>query len=178
MGNFMFVRLLVLAAVVGVVVSFGHRQGSLRLKSSYRGVAHFRTRVALGAAKSSTPVETSDSHNVMRPRIRTPWESIRAQLHGSFHLTEPQLKKYDEVNKEDLLKAYEMMQLSRLFENACNQAYMQGHIRGFMHLDNGQESIPAMIADTIRQGDIKHSYYREHTHALASNVSPNKIMAE
>lgn len=114
----------------------------------------------------------------MRPRIRTPWESIRAQLHGSFHLTEPQLKKYDEVNKEDLLKAYEMMQLSRLFENACNQAYMQGHIRGFMHLDNGQESIPAMIADTIRQGDIKHSYYREHTHALASNVSPNKIMAE
>ena len=32
-----------------------------------------------------------------------------------------------------------MMQLCRQFENACNQAYMQGNIRGFMHLDNGQE---------------------------------------
>jgi 2-oxoisovalerate dehydrogenase E1 component len=70
------------------------------------------------------------------------------------------------------------MQLCRQFENACNQAYMQGNIRGFMHLDNGQETIPAMIADTIRQSDIKHSYYREHTHALASSVSPDKIMAE
>lgn len=136
-------------------------------------------RFSLAAAKSSPQVvAASESHNVMRPRIHTPWDTIRAQLHGSFHLTESQLKKYDDIQKEDLLKAYEMMQLSRLFENACNQAYMQGHIRGFMHLDNGQESIPAMIADTIRQGDIKHSYYREHTHALASNVSPNKIMAE
>ncbi len=71
-----------------------------------------------------------------------------------------------------------MMQLSRLFENACNQAYMQGHIRGFMHLDNGQESIPAMIYDTLNKDDKKHSYYREHTHALASGIDPGPIMAE
>ena len=50
---------------------------------------------------------------------------------------------------------YEMMQLCRQFENACNQAYMQGNIRGFMHLDNGQESIPAMLADFINKDDIK-----------------------
>jgi pyruvate/2-oxoglutarate/acetoin dehydrogenase E1 component/TPP-dependent pyruvate/acetoin dehydrogenase alpha subunit len=55
---------------------------------------------------------------------------------------------------------------------------MQGNIRGFMHLDNGQETIPAMVADTIKIGDKKHSYYREHTHALASGVSPDKVMAE
>jgi len=57
-------------------------------------------------------------------------------------------------------QAYEMMQLCRQFENACNQAYMQGNIRGFMHLDNGQEAIPALIADTIKKGDKKLSYYR------------------
>ena len=71
-----------------------------------------------------------------------------------------------------------MMQLCRQFENACNQAYMQGFIRGFMHLDNGQETIPAMIADTLKKGDIKYSYYREHTHALASGVDAGAIMAE
>ena len=80
--------------------------------------------------------------------------------------------------KEDSLKSYEMMQECRQFENACNQAYMQGHIRGFMHLDNGQESVPAIVADSIKKGDIKHSYYREHTHALASGVPGEKIMAE
>ncbi len=55
---------------------------------------------------------------------------------------------------------------------------MQGHIRGFMHLDNGQESIPAMVADSIRKTDLKHSYYREHTHAIASGVPAEKVMAE
>merc|ERR1719379_1233018 len=82
------------------------------------------------------------------------------------------------VSKEEMLKAYEMMQLCRQFENACNQAYMQGHIRGFMHLDNGQESIPALVADTLTKDDIKYSYYREHCHAIASGVSPNAVMAE
>ena len=47
-------------------------------------------------------------------------------------------EEYATISKEDQLKGYEMMQLCRQFENACNQAYMQGKIRGFMHLDNGQ----------------------------------------
>lgn len=70
------------------------------------------------------------------------------------------------------------MNLCRGFENACNQAYMQGKIRGFMHLDNGQESIPGLVDYAIKNGDKKYSYYREHTHALASGVDPGAIMAE
>ena len=70
------------------------------------------------------------------------------------------------------------MNLCRGFENACNQAYMQGKIRGFMHLDNGQESIPGLVDYAIKNGDIKYSYYREHTHALASGVDAGAVMAE
>lgn len=70
------------------------------------------------------------------------------------------------------------MNMARAFENACNQAYMQGKIRGFMHLDNGQESIPALVEYAIQNGDKKYSYYREHTHALASGVDPGAVMAE
>jgi pyruvate/2-oxoglutarate/acetoin dehydrogenase E1 component/TPP-dependent pyruvate/acetoin dehydrogenase alpha subunit len=55
---------------------------------------------------------------------------------------------------------------------------MAGKIRGFMHLDNGQESIPAMISQVLKTNDIKYSYYREHTHALASGVDAGAIMAE
>jgi 2-oxoisovalerate dehydrogenase E1 component len=76
------------------------------------------------------------------------------------------------------MKLYKAMQLARCFENACNQQYMQGKIRGFMHLDNGQESIPGMLDYAIKTEDKKLSYYREHTHALASGVDPCEIMAE
>merc|ERR1719238_2116838 len=114
----------------------------------------------------------------MRPRPSIDWSNLRAALEIEFKLTEEELKKYDEVSGEDLTKGYEMMQLCRQFENACNQAYMQGHIRGFMHLDNGQETIPALVADSIKNDDIKFSYYREHTHAIASGVDSGAVMAE
>lgn len=114
----------------------------------------------------------------MRPRISTPWAHLRREFKERFNLSEDMLTRHEMVSKMDYLKAYEMMLLCRDFENACNQAYMQGNIRGFMHLDNGQETIPAFIADSIKKNDIKFSYYREHTHALASHVSPDKIMAE
>ena len=71
-------------------------------------------------------------------------------------MTKAEVAKYDTIEKEKLLDAYEMMQLCRLFETACNQAYMQGHIRGFMHLDNGQETIPAFVSDSIKKEDKKY----------------------
>jgi len=114
----------------------------------------------------------------MRPRPDIEWEQLRQRLETEFGINDSDLKKYDEIPEDAVLAAYEMMQLCRQFENACNQAYMQGNIRGFMHLDNGQESIPAMLADFINKDDIKYSYYREHTHALASGIDPGAIMAE
>ncbi|CAN0440530.1 unnamed protein product [Hapterophycus canaliculatus] len=35
-----------------------------------------------------------------------------------------------------------------------------------------------MVADSIVNGDKKMSYYREHTHALASGVDAGRIMGE
>eukprot|EP00612_Vaucheria_litorea_P004576 CAMPEP_0171461170 /NCGR_PEP_ID=MMETSP0945-20130129/5731_1 /TAXON_ID=109269 /ORGANISM="Vaucheria litorea, Strain CCMP2940" /LENGTH=761 /DNA_ID=CAMNT_0011987475 /DNA_START=176 /DNA_END=2461 /DNA_ORIENTATION=- len=114
----------------------------------------------------------------MRPACTITWKEIKEIFKDEFDFKGSDLKKYDEISKEDLAKAYEMMQLSRQFENACTQAYMQQHVRGFMHLDNGQETIPAFVSDSIKKSDIKYSYYREHTHALSSGVSPEKVMCE
>jgi len=123
-------------------------------------------------------VAVPDDGSPMRPPIETPWESTREALKASFGFSDERLDRYAEVSDADLLDGYETMQLCRQFENACAQSYMQGSIRGFMHLDNGQETIPALLKDAIRKDDIKYSYYREHTHALASGVPPEKIMAE
>jgi TPP-dependent pyruvate/acetoin dehydrogenase alpha subunit/pyruvate/2-oxoglutarate/acetoin dehydrogenase E1 component len=116
----------------------------------------------------------------MRPPINLPWEGVVAQLIENFGYSAADVAQYDALdgNKEDLMKIYRAMQLARSFENACNQQYMQGKIRGFMHLDNGQESIPALVDYAIKKGDKKLSYYREHTHALASGVDAGEIMAE
>jgi TPP-dependent pyruvate/acetoin dehydrogenase alpha subunit/pyruvate/2-oxoglutarate/acetoin dehydrogenase E1 component len=128
-------------------------------------------------------VSVSDAP-VMRPPIDLPWSTIRTQLQTQFGYTSQQIQdQYESLfdtgnNKDELMKLYKAMQLARIFENACNQQYMQGKIRGFMHLDNGQESIPGLVDYAIRKSDKKFSYYREHTHAIASGCDPGAVMAE
>lgn len=134
----------------------------------------------------STVVETqavngkADEPTVMRPPINLPWNDVATQLMESFGYTAADIAEYEtlDTNKDELMKIYRAMQMARGFENACNQQYMQGKIRGFMHLDNGQESIPALVEYAIKKQDKKLSYYREHTHAIASGVDPGEVMAE
>ena len=125
--------------------------------------------------------EVADA-TVMRPPIDLSWQNIQDQLTSKFGYTADELQtKYSDAidtNKEVLLQLYKAMMMARAFENACNQQYMQGKIRGFMHLDNGQESIPGLVDYAIQNGDKKFSYYREHTHAIASGCSPSEVMAE
>jgi len=120
---------------------------------------------------------------IMRPPpdpFFTSWEGIKRQLITNFGMKPHELEDYSaEIEDRDsLLKIYKTMQLSRQFEVACNRQYMMGKIRGFMHLDNGQEAIPALISTALKKSDKKYSYYREHCHALASGVDAGKIMAE
>jgi len=126
--------------------------------------------------------KTNNHHSPMRPSADwMTWDDIADQLVVSFGYTKTDVKMYhDELenDKELLLDIYKEMTLSRSFENGCNQMYMEGKIRGFMHLDNGQESITALISYALRKKDKKYSYYREHCHALASGVDPGAIMAE
>jgi TPP-dependent pyruvate/acetoin dehydrogenase alpha subunit/pyruvate/2-oxoglutarate/acetoin dehydrogenase E1 component len=140
------------------------------------------TRLFSTAAPETTETVTkAQEPQVMRPPINLPWEGISKQLQEKFGYTPEQVAAYSaelDDNKEALMKLYKSMQLARAFENACNQQYMQGKIRGFMHLDNGQESIPGLVDYAIKKGDKKYSYYREHTHALASGVDAGAVMAE
>jgi TPP-dependent pyruvate/acetoin dehydrogenase alpha subunit/pyruvate/2-oxoglutarate/acetoin dehydrogenase E1 component len=134
---------------------------------------------AMTATLESTEVGAVE--NPMRPPIHLKWDDIASQLQESFGYTADEIAAYNdelESDKAALMKLYKAMNLARAFENACNQAYMQGKIRGFMHLDNGQESIPGLVDYAIKNGDKKYSYYREHTHALASGVDPGAVMAE
>mmetsp|Transcript_35326 Transcript_35326/g.59979 ORF Transcript_35326/g.59979 Transcript_35326/m.59979 type:complete len:815 (-) Transcript_35326:143-2587(-) len=136
----------------------------------------------LAAATLSAPeTESAEVPNPMRPPIDYVWEDVSEQLVNAFGYSQAEVDMYAgevENDKAVLTKIYKAIQMARGFENACNQQYMQGKIRGFMHLDNGQESIPALVDYAIKNGDKKYSYYREHTHAIASGVDPGEVMAE
>eukprot|EP00986_Skeletonema_menzelii_P009936 scaffold4643_cov174-Skeletonema_menzelii.AAC.8 len=87
--------------------------------------------------------ERESENNTMRPPPDpklTSWDGIKRQLMTNFGFDHQELAHINEVieDKDTLSGLYKSMQLARQFEAACSKQYMEGKIRGFMHLDNGQ----------------------------------------
>ena len=72
---------------------------------------------------------------------------------------------------------FEMLKI-RQFEEACGRMYMQGKIKGFLHLYIGEEAIAVGSNSELSQDDYIITHYRDHGHALARGMDPNKAMAE
>jgi pyruvate dehydrogenase E1 component alpha subunit len=71
----------------------------------------------------------------------------------------------------------EMLRIRR-FEARCAELYSAGHIRGFLHLYDGEEAIAVGVMQALQAEDAIVSTYREHGHALARGLSMNVVMAE
>jgi pyruvate dehydrogenase E1 component alpha subunit len=66
----------------------------------------------------------------------------------------------------------------RRFEEKAAEMYARGRIKGFLHLYIGEEAVGTGAISALRSNDYIVSHYREHGHALARGVDPNRIMAE
>ena len=66
----------------------------------------------------------------------------------------------------------------RIFEDTAYQMYLQGKIRGFLHLYNGQEAVAAGAVTAVRKEDPIITAYRDHGIALARGMSFKAAMAE
>lgn len=85
----------------------------------------------------------------------------------------------EEFSKEVYLKWYKDMTMWRRFEDKARSLYLKQKIRGFLHLYNGQEAIPAGFTHAMNvQKDYVITSYRCHVQALAMGVDPKRIMAE
>ena len=71
---------------------------------------------------------------------------------------------------------YQML-LIRRFEAKCGEMYTKGKIRGFLHLYTGQEACAVGAINTLRPEDKVITHYRDHGHALARGMDPNRVMA-
>lgn len=72
---------------------------------------------------------------------------------------------------------YEML-LIRRFEEKCGELYTKGKIRGFLHLYTGQEACAVGSMAALEERDKIVTHYRDHGHALARGLDPNRVMAE
>ncbi len=81
-------------------------------------------------------------------------------------------------DKAQAAEWYRQMLLIRLFEEQCARLYLQGKIRGFLHLCIGEEAIAVGAISALRDDDYVITSYRDHGHALARGMHPNVVMAE
>jgi len=82
------------------------------------------------------------------------------------------------LDKPKALEIYESLTLIRRFEEECSAQYMQGFIRGFLHLYIGEEGVAVGAISGLAEDDYVVSHYRDHGHALARKLEPKSIMAE
>ena len=76
------------------------------------------------------------------------------------------------------IEIYRQMLLLRRFEEVSARLYMQGKIRGFLHLYIGQEAVAIGAVPLLNVDDYVVSHYRDHGHALARGMDPKVVMAE
>lgn len=85
----------------------------------------------------------------------------------------------EKITKETYLQWYRDMNFWRRFEDKCRSLYLKQKIRGFLHLYNGQEALPAGFLHAMQPGkDSVVTAYRCHVWPMAMGVDPKRIMAE
>jgi pyruvate dehydrogenase E1 component alpha subunit len=84
----------------------------------------------------------------------------------------------DQITRERGLQLLHEMLRIRQFEDRCAELYGAGHIRGFLHLYDGEEAIAVGVLQALGPADAIVSTYREHGHALARGIAMGPLMAE
>jgi len=84
----------------------------------------------------------------------------------------------DGPGAEELDRFLYQMLLIRRFEEKTGEMYTKGRVRGFLHLYTGQEACAVGMIDALEARDKIVTHYRDHGHALARGLDPNRIMAE
>ena len=82
------------------------------------------------------------------------------------------------IDKAQVADFYRKMLLIRRFEEASGRLYMQGLIRGFLHLYIGEEAVAVGAIGLLEPQDYIITHYRDHGHALARGMDPKACMAE
>lgn len=83
-----------------------------------------------------------------------------------------------EVDKDELIRMFELMYTMRRMEITCDNEYKARNIRGFCHLYDGQEAVATGIQYAFEPEDSWITSYRCHCIALARGGTVSSIIGE
>ncbi len=93
-------------------------------------------------------------------------------------MTEASKPRPPDLDRDHALGLLRQMLLIRRFEEKAAEVYMQGKIRGFLHLYIGEEAVAVGAMQAFRPEDAIVATYREHGQALARGTPAALLMAE
>lgn len=79
---------------------------------------------------------------------------------------------------EDRRGRYELMRLSRRFEETVHEQFHEGNVPGPLHLSIGQEGVAIGGCWPLRETDVIVSTHRGHHHCLAKGAKADRMMSE
>lgn len=79
---------------------------------------------------------------------------------------------------EIICSIYRTMKTIRFFEEAIQDLYQMGVVRGSAHLYIGEEGIAAGVGAALAEDDYILSHHRGHGHCIAKGLDPRYMMAE
>src|SRR3954470_14543730 len=82
------------------------------------------------------------------------------------------------MDRDKLLRLFELMLLIRVFEPEAERQYKKAKIGGYCHLATGQEATHVGAVGAMAEDDVLVAAYRVHGLALARGTSPEAVMAE
>ena len=83
-----------------------------------------------------------------------------------------------DIEKEDLLRLYYFLKLTRGLEDRITAMYRQGRILGGVWTSNGMEAISVGYACALEKNDIIAPYFRDMGAFLVKGITPRRIMAQ
>jgi len=82
------------------------------------------------------------------------------------------------LSAAQLLEQYELMAVIRRTENAAQDLFLAGLVKGTTHLAAGQEAVAVGASAALRDDDYVFATYRGHHHAIARGATPEECLAE
>jgi pyruvate dehydrogenase E1 component alpha subunit len=77
-----------------------------------------------------------------------------------------------------LLELYEQMAVIRRTEQAAQDLFLAGLVKGTTHLAAGHEAVAVGASAALRDDDYVFATYRGHHHAMARGATPEECLAE
>jgi pyruvate dehydrogenase E1 component alpha subunit len=82
------------------------------------------------------------------------------------------------ITGTDLLGWYEQMAVIRRTEQAAQDLFLAGLVKGTTHLAAGHEAVAVGASTALRDDDYVFATYRGHHHAIARGATPEECLAE